>query len=244
MTASEAGTDFALVASRLVHGSISRSPGMSGRRLAEPVDTATAWRATRSVTVPSSAVTRTRLTPVNSAWPRTRSMPVFWSHRTCDASSQLCVITSRRRSTPVTSRSPVTACFAPSRSRAARRAAALRSSPLDGMQAQYEHSPPTSSASTMTVVIPPCTVRSATFSPTAPAPITMTSYSRSLIPSRYPLPRARDRHAGENTCCGAGARVHRMPSSDKGLVVRRPSRRTGTNRFLDPPPGSRHEELR
>ena len=55
---------------------------------------------------------------------------------------------------------------------------------FDGMHAQYEHSPPTSSASTITVVIPPCTVRSAMFSPTAPAPITMTSYSRSLIPSR------------------------------------------------------------
>ena len=91
----------------------------------------------------------------------------------------------------------MTACFAPSRSRAARRAAALRSSAFDGMHAQYEHSPPTSSASTMTVVIPPCTVRSATFSPTAPAPITMTSYSRSLIPSRYPLPRARDRTRAE-----------------------------------------------
>ena len=47
------------------------------------------------------------------------------------------------------------------------------------MQAQYEHSPPTSSASISTAVSPPRTTRSATFSPTAPAPITMTSNSRS-----------------------------------------------------------------
>ena len=227
--------------------STARSRGARGCRAAErpnPVDTTTACRATRSVTVPSSAVTRTRLTPVNSACPRTRSMPVFSSHRTWDASSQSWVMTSRRRSTPVTSRSPVTACFAPSRSRAARRAAALRSSPLDGMQAQYEHSPPTSSASTMTVVMPPCTVRSATFSPTAPAPITMTSYSRWLIPSRYPLPRARDRITGRTPAAALAREYTGCRRGTRGWWSGAVSRRTGTNRFLDPPPGSRHEELR
>jgi hypothetical protein len=43
------------------------------------------------------------------------------------------------------------------------------------MQAQYEHSPPTSSDSTITAVSPPRTARSATFSPVGPAPITITS---------------------------------------------------------------------
>src|SRR5262245_15132745 len=43
------------------------------------------------------------------------------------------------------------------------------------MQAQYEHSPPTSSRSTMAAVRPPWTARSATFSPTGPAPMITTS---------------------------------------------------------------------
>ena len=57
-----------------------------------------------------------------------------------------------------------------------------RSSALLGMHAQYEHSPPTSSASTITAVSPPRTARSATFSPVGPAPITITSYVSSDIP--------------------------------------------------------------
>jgi hypothetical protein len=55
---------------------------------------------------------------------------------------------SRRRSTAATSTSPVTACEAPPTDFAARITAVERSSAFDGMQAQYEHSPPTSSAST------------------------------------------------------------------------------------------------
>ena len=113
-------------------------------------------------------------------------MPAPESHSTWEESFQSCVIASRRRSTPATSSSPVTACFAPSTARAARTAAALRSSAFEGMHAQYEHSPPTSSASTIAVLIPPCTARSATFSPTAPAPITITSYSRSAMAVTLP----------------------------------------------------------
>ncbi len=45
------------------------------------------------------------------------------------------------------------------------------------MQAQYEHSPPTSSDSTMAAVSPFLTARSAMFSPAGPAPITIRSYS-------------------------------------------------------------------
>ena len=45
------------------------------------------------------------------------------------------------------------------------------------MQAQYEHSPPTSSDSTIAAVSPFLTARSAMFSPAGPAPITTTSYS-------------------------------------------------------------------
>ena len=54
----------------------------------------------------------------------------------------------------------------------ARRRGAMtgRSSALLGMQAQYEHSPPTSSLSTTAVVSPAARARSATFSPTGPGP--------------------------------------------------------------------------
>ena len=216
------------VASRLVHGSISRRPGMSGSSDADPVDTATACRATRSVTVPSSAVTAHALDAGELGVPAHQvDAGLRASHSHLRASSQSWVIASRRRSTPATSTSPVTACFAPSTPRAARSAAALRSSALDGMHAQYEHSPPTSSASTMTVVIPPCTVRSATFSPTAPAPITMTSYSRSLIPSRYPL-RAGAGSSGRSRRARAAREYTGSCLSGKGLVVRPTERRTGT----------------
>src|SRR5487761_335160 len=101
------------------------------------------------------------------------------SQRTCPESSQWLVNPSRRRSTAAVSSWPVTACLAPSTRRAASRAWPGRSSALLGMHAQYEQSPPTRSASTTTADRPPFTTRSATFSPVDPAPITITSYSRS-----------------------------------------------------------------
>ena len=96
----------------------------------------------------------------------------------------------RRASTAGTSSFPVTASAAPATRCAARRAlAADRSSALDGMQAQYEHSPPTSSGSISAAVSPPRTARSAAFSPTGPAPSTITSYSVvSMPPAYHPLP--------------------------------------------------------
>jgi hypothetical protein len=48
-------------------------------------------------------------------------------------------------------------------------------------EAVEEHSPPTRSASTIATVSPPATMRSATFSPTGPAPRTTTSYSFAAI---------------------------------------------------------------
>ena len=50
-----------------------------------------------------------------------------------------------------------------------------RSSVLDGMQAQYEHSPPTSSRSTSATRRPPSASAPAQCSPGEPPPITMTS---------------------------------------------------------------------
>ena len=61
-----------------------------------------------------------------------------------------------------------------------------RSRALLGMQAQYEHSPPTSSCSTSTADRPPRWARSAAFSPGGPPPITTTSYSLHAAPSARP----------------------------------------------------------
>jgi hypothetical protein len=74
-----------------------------------------------------------------------------------------------------TSCSPLTAASAPRTARAWAITSLPRSSVLLGMHAQYEHSPPTSSLSTSTVLNPPRTAMSATFSPVEPAPSTMTS---------------------------------------------------------------------
>ena len=50
-----------------------------------------------------------------------------------------------------------------------------RSSVLDGMQAQYEHSPPTSSRSTRATRRPPSASSPAQCSPGEPPPMTITS---------------------------------------------------------------------
>ena len=65
--------------------------------------------------------------------------------------------------------------FTPGTSRAIATSAAGRRSVLDGMHAQYEQLPPTSRASTIATDSPVRLARSATFSPTGPAPITTTS---------------------------------------------------------------------
>src|SRR5271168_5504554 len=52
-----------------------------------------------------------------------------------------------------------------------------RSNALLGTQAQYEHSPPTSSRSTIATCRPAARARSATFCPIGPAPSTTTSNS-------------------------------------------------------------------
>ena len=113
---------------------------------------------------------RRRRTPATATWP---------SSFQCEVNS------SRRASTAAESSGPATAAARPGTRRASARATTGRSSALLGMHAQYEHSPPTSSLSTITVLSPAARVRSATFSPTGPAPMTTTSYVRgaSFIPA-------------------------------------------------------------
>ena len=77
-------------------------------------------------------------------------MPAPSAQSTWLESSQPWVIESRRFSTASTSYSAVT----PGSRRAATTASAVRSSALLGMHAQYEHSPPTSSDSTIAVDSP------------------------------------------------------------------------------------------
>ncbi|WRL65320.1 hypothetical protein U6N30_06610 [Blastococcus brunescens] len=127
---------MALVASRGVQNSISRSPSMGGTAALEPVQTATACRAASRVSLPSAAVTTTLRSPTSRPVPRSRSMPAPSTHSTCPESSQWEVKESRRSSVAVTSCSPVTACFAPSTSRASASTSVPRSSALLGMQAQ------------------------------------------------------------------------------------------------------------
>src|SRR5581483_3102196 len=180
--ASRPGTISELVASRLVHTSGSASPGTAGMAAALPVATTTACLAASVTVLPSGPVTSTFRSPASRAAPRTSVLPVPSSHVTCpESSDQPCVKLVRRASTAAASSSPVTACLDPPTARAAASAAAGRSSALDGMQAQYEHSPPTSSDSITATDRPPRRARSATFSPVGPAPITMTSYSWSLM---------------------------------------------------------------
>src|SRR6516225_4236395 len=71
---------------------------------------------------------------------------------------------------------PVTAWAAPGARRAAASTSPGRMSVLEGMQPQYEHSPPTSSRSTRATVRPPSARRPAACSPAGPAPTTTTSY--------------------------------------------------------------------
>ena len=170
--ASRPGTACALVASRLVHGLTPAST--SGTNALVPVATTTACRA-RSTVSP----TWTRRWPTIFPWPRKRSIFAFLTHATCRSSFQWRVKESRRASTSAgLSRAPATPRTAP----ASAAAVAGRSSALLGVHAQYEHSPPTSSASTIAAVSPPRTARSATFSPVGPAPITTTSYASPAIP--------------------------------------------------------------
>ena len=102
------------------------------------------------------------------------------SQETCPSSFQSCVKASRRLSTSAaSSRAPLTPRHRGGLARPRRPAG--RSRALLGMHAQYEHSPPTSSDSTITAVSPPRTARPATFSPVGPAPITITSYTSAVM---------------------------------------------------------------
>ena len=128
--ARRAGTCFAVVASRLVHGRASRRPSIGGTAAPVPAATTTARRATST-----SSPTLSRRSPVNRAWPRTS---VIWWASTqgiIPESSRSWMISSRRASTAPTSRSPVTASVTPGMRRTSASSSPGRSSAFEGMHA-------------------------------------------------------------------------------------------------------------
>ncbi len=90
-------------------------------------------------------------------------------------SSQSLVMKFRHSSAAAASISPPTASRAPGTWRAATMASPERSSVFEGMQAQYLHSPATSSRSQMATERPWSARRPAASSPAGPAPMTIAS---------------------------------------------------------------------
>lgn len=167
-TASRSGTCRAAVACRLVHGRTSASPGRSGNAVTVPVHTPTACRAVSFTRSPAGVSTATWRGPFSRPCPRTRSTETDSSHSSWSASCQCAAIASRCSNTAGTSSGPSTARRRPGTRRASARASTGRSSALLGSHAQNEHSPPSSSFSTITVLSPAALVRSARFSPSVP----------------------------------------------------------------------------
>lgn len=130
------GAVLALVASRLVQGPTSASPGSGGRAAALPVQTATACRAVRVRRLPSVPVTSTVRAPVSRPCPRCRSTPMPSTHWTWPSSFQCEVNSSRRARTACASRGSWTFWARPGRRRASARAMTGRSRALLGMHAQ------------------------------------------------------------------------------------------------------------
>ena len=122
------------------------APAIGGISAPLPVATATACRAVSSTVRAVGRGRRDLRAPVSRPWPRTRSMPrAVQPARPARRPSSAQANSSRRASTSAAS-------SAPARPRRAAHVLGVvaapptgRSSALHGMQAQYEHSPPTSS---------------------------------------------------------------------------------------------------
>src|ERR671918_1166992 len=115
---------------------------------------------------------------------------------------------------------PLTASSAPGTRRAAASTSPGRISVFDGMQPQYEHSPPTSSRSTSATESPPAAQRSTATSPAGPPPTTMTSkvsVTSSSLRRGSTVPPARG---------GRGARRLGGGHLPRGRRTRRPRRRS------------------
>jgi hypothetical protein len=148
-TPSRAGTDLADVASRDPQVRTASRPGTGGATGTLPVQTTTARDAT-SVSRPSGPSTSTVRSPTMRPVPRTTRIPAPVAQSTWLVSSQSWVNESRRARTAAGSNSAVV----PGSLRSAATACPVRSSTFDGMHAQNEHSPPSSSDSTISAESP------------------------------------------------------------------------------------------
>ncbi len=184
---------MAVVTSRLSQAATSCRPSTGGSAARVPVATTTAFAARSRRVEPSARVTSTCRSPVSRPFPRTSSTWMLSTQLACGPSSRWLMKSSRRSSTACTSTSPVTAWAAPGSRRAAARACSGTSSALLGMQAQYEHSPPTRSDSTKATDSPLSRAYQATLVPVEPAPSTITSKSSSISSSLSLVGRIRRR---------------------------------------------------
>lgn len=154
-TTTRRGTSRRLVTSRDVHGCASLMPGIAGTVVREPVSITTACRAVSARLPPAAVSTATERSPVSRPYPRTTSMPTPSAQRICEESSRPFTTVSRRASTARTSNSrPLNSEDTPGTCRAPPSTSAGRNRALLGMHAQYEHSPPSNSASTSTASRP------------------------------------------------------------------------------------------
>lgn len=91
------------------HGADSANPGTDGTAEIVPVEMTTVVLSTTSVTVPSLAVTSTRLLPTTRPVPRIGPMLLSTSHLTCHQSSTFEIMASPRFNDSARSIRPVTA---------------------------------------------------------------------------------------------------------------------------------------
>ena len=147
-TRSRSGTSSAATASRFVQ--CGTSANMGGTQARAPAASTSARRA--EIVSPA---TSTVAGPVTRARPRTKRPPLPSKRSTATVSSQKSVASSRmRRATGDQSGVTTDEPAMPGMRRPSARRSAARTIILDGMQPQYGHSPPTSSASMPTTSRP------------------------------------------------------------------------------------------
>src|ERR1019366_6560700 len=173
MTSNDSGTLSVAMASRLVQCGMSAN--MGGTHAWAPVANTSAFSA-----VISSPSTSTVEGPVTRARPLMNRPPLSTKRSTATVSSHESVTSRMRRATGVQSGVMTDDPALPGIRRPSANRSAARTIVLDGMQPQYGHSPPTSSASMPTTWRPASASFSATSSPPGPIPTTTTSQCTGL----------------------------------------------------------------
>ncbi len=174
------GMVWMLVTSREVQGLAASKPSMFGIAGDEPVSRTTAWRAVMVRVLPSGLVTSTVFGPSERTPAPDDVDPVVHAPLNLRGVVEMVDdgVAAGEHGVDVQTASRAAPASLPGRWRPISRISTGRSSPLLGIQAQYEHSPPTSASSTITVSRPESWLAYwAAFSPAAAPPMTMTSHS-------------------------------------------------------------------